>query len=557
MFIRVKKSKNSPRKTVQIVQSVRQKDKVRQKTLRYIGVAMDEEELKLLMQLAESIKAKMEQEGQLSLFSPEELAKLKRRSEADTRLDRLNADGKNFQVDIRELKEESRVIDGIHDVYGTMYEQLNLGSIFTARQNRSGEIFKEMVLARIASPGSKLATTALLQRSFGQSIDVNAVYRMMDQITDTVITQLQDRVYQETVSLFGNNLDVIFFDATTLYYESFSEDSFRRNGYSKDMKFNQPQVLMALMVTREGLPVGYEVFPGNTYEGHTLIPCLQALRKKYGVTRVVFVADSGMYNQKNIEALVSEGFEYIVGARIKSTGKAVQDQILDTGSYVAVNSEESYTVIHLDGERLVVNYSTSRAKKNRFDRIQAIDKLKQRLSKQSKLGAKDLLNNYGYKKYLKATVPGELVIDEAKLQLDEKWDGLMGIKTNSPSISPIAAIRQYQQLWIVEEAFRINKHTLEIRPIFHYKETRVKAHIAICFAAFALMAQLRYRIKIQQVPLSLNQIHEALLSVQTSILYNKKNGFSYSLPSSLSKAAKQIYKTLNIHRSHTPKIIDS
>lgn len=557
MFIRVKKSKNSPRKTVQIVQSVRQKDKVRQKTLRYIGVAMDEEELELLMQLAESIKAKMEQEGQLPLFSPEELASLKRKNQADKKVEALNADDKNFQVDIRELKEESRVIDGIHDVYGNMYEQLGLGRIFTARQKRSGQIFKEMVMARIASPRSKLATTAFLQRAFGQSIDVNAIYRMMDQVTETMITKLQDRVYQETVSLFGNHLDVIFFDATTLYYESFSEDSFRRNGYSKDMKFNQPQVLMALMVTREGLPVGYEVFPGNTYEGHTLIPCLEALRKKYGVTRVVFVADSGMYNQKNIEALVSAGFEYIVGARIKGTSKAIQDQVFDTGSYVTINSEESYKAIHVDGERLIVNYSKSRAKKNQSDRIRAIDKLKKKLSKQSKLGSKDLLNNYGYKKYLKEAVPGELVIDEDKLQLDEKWDGLMGVKTNSQSISPIEAIRQYQQLWIVEEAFRINKHTLEIRPIFHYKETRVKAHIAICFAAFSLMTHLRYRIKIQQVPLSLNQIHEELLSVQTSILYNKKNGFSYSLPAPLSKAAKQIYKTLNLSRSNTPQIIYS
>jgi transposase len=557
MFVRVKKSKNSPRKSVQIVASVREKDKIKQKTVRYIGVALDDKELELLMQLAETIKTKMEHEAAPQLFSPDELSELNQKSDLAAKIVLANQDGKNFEVDLRDLKEESRVIEGIHEVYGKLYEQMRLDGLFNSRQKRAEAIFKDLVLARIAQPKSKLATSELLQRSFGQRLDVNAVYRTMDHIDDAFIDQLQERVYRETSMLFGNKLDVVFFDATTLYYESFEEDEFRKNGYSKDMKFNQPQVLMALLVTREGLPVGYEVFPGNQYEGHTLIPCLTKLQTKYGVNRVIFVADSGMYNRANIEALEANGFEYIVGARIKSQSQEIKKKALDPEGYVAINENERIKEIAINGDRVIVDFSALRARKNRSDRTKSIEKLRKKLTDKKKIGSKDLLSNYGYKKYLKEAEVGSLVLDEEKIVQDEAWDGLMAVKTNNKTLQPLALVRQYQQLWIVEEAFRINKHTLQMRPIFHFKQSRIKAHIAICFTAFSLMAHLRYRVKIQQVEMSLDDIREELMSVQASILFNKKNGFRYYLPSSISLEAQKIYKVLNLSRYQTPKIISA
>ena len=557
MFIRIKKSKNSPRKTIQIVASLRKGEKVIQKTIRYIGVANDEKELELMLHLAESIKNKLENEATPQLFSPEELAKCKENTQKEDKLIELNNNIKNFDVNLKDLKEESRVIEGIHDVYGEMYEQLSISKIFNARQKKAEEIFKEIVLARIAAPKSKLKTTEMLQRSFGQRLDVNAVYRMLDQVDEKIIDKLKTQIYSETVRLFKNKLDVIFFDVTTLYYESFEEDEFRKNGYSKDLKFNQPQLVLALMVTKEGLPVGYEIFPGNQYEGHVLIPCLTELRAKYGINRVIFVADSGMFNQANINALEAANFEYIVGARLKNQSKEITTKILDQEQYHEVNSIEHLQEIEHSQGRLIVSYSQKRAKKDKYDRQKAIEALRKKINKKKKLGAKDLLNNYGYKKYLKEEGASNIVINEEKILEEQAWDGLTGVISNSKDIKPQEIINQYKQLWLIEDCFRIQKTSLKIRPIYHFKKERIKAHIAICFTAFTLMMHLRYRVRLQQKDLSLDNIRDELLDVQSSIYFNKKNYFRYSMPSKFTDTAKKIYKVLNITKYRTPKIIST
>ncbi len=575
MFVRIKTTPNSPRKSVQIVASLRKGDKVTQKIVRYVGIAMDDAELVQLTQLAEVIKAKMEDEATPSLFSADQLSKLNKNAQETERLKVLNEEGKHFQVDLRDLEEEDRVVEGIHEVYGALYEQLGLSEVFEVRTKRSAELFREIVLARVARPLSKLGTVNYLERQFAQQLDVNAIYRMMDQLDERRIHKLKAQIYKETRSLFAQKLDVLFFDVTTLYYESFEEDGFRNKGYSKDMKFNQPQVVLALMVTKEGLPVGYEVFPGDTYEGHTFIPCLKELKEKYGVNRVIFVADSGMCNKANLDHLEAEGFEYIIGARLKGQTQQVTDQIL-SDQYLQINSNEAIQEIAHHKGRLIVHYAKDRARKNAGDRRRAIEKLRHKLNTKSAekpgeksqersegksegkgLRAIDLLSNYGYKKYLKEATPSKFVLDEAKILEDAKWDGLLGVISNAKDLDPLALIRQYQQLWTIEDAFRIHKHQLAIRPVYHFKKERIKAHIAICFAAFTLMMHLRHRIKLQQAEMSINEVREELLCVQSSIYYHKKTKIRYRMPGKLSDRAKKIYKEMGINRFMTPRIISA
>lgn len=555
MFIRIKTTKNSPRKTVQIVENFRKGNTTTQKTVRYLGVAQDDKELELLLQLAETIKTKMENEAHPQLFSPDELDKMKQQSKENKKLEELNKDDKNFHVNLKGLKEESRVIDGIHEAYGSLYDQLDFGNLFGVRKKRSGEIFKETVLARLASAKSKLATTEMLQRSFGVRIDVDAIYRMMDQVNDKLIEKLQTTVYNQTVKLFGNKLDVIFFDATTLYYESFEEDEFRKNGYSKDLKFNQPQVLLALMTTKEGLPVGYELFSGDTYEGHTLIPCLTKLRDKYRVNRVIFVADSGLFNQENIETLERNGFEYIVGARLKSQTKSITEEILEQTNYSAFSTElKTKEVAHKYG-RLIVSYSEKRAKKDAYERIKAVNSLLKKLKKDGTINAKDFLSSYGYKKYIKETQCGSFGLDEDKILSDSKWDGLHGVITNSKDMAHFEILEQYKNLWQIEESFRIQKHDLRMRPIYHFKESRIKAHVAILFTAFTLAKHMQYRVKLQYEAMSVAKINEELLDVQSSIYYYPKNGYRYAVPGHISFRANKIYQVLGITKSRSTRII--
>jgi HAMP domain-containing protein/cytochrome c551/c552 len=292
--------------SVQIVHSFRDKGKVRQKIIKHIGVATTPKHLEELKLLARSIQIELENED-VSLFDPKEL-----RKDLDTPQEKHRTPHykeEDYQIDIRTLKEEKRVIDGVHDVYGKIFDQLNLKSIFAnpARHASAVQTFKEIVLSRIANPDSKRGSVAMLESNYGIHLNLDKVYRMMDKLDDAAIEKLNRLSYAKTKALFDDKIDVIYFDATTLYFESFTEDegedALKKNGYSKDLKFNQPQVVLALMVTQEGLPIGYEVFPGDTFDGHTLIPSLKTLQEKYRIDNVVYVADSGMFNQENLKEL--------------------------------------------------------------------------------------------------------------------------------------------------------------------------------------------------------------------------------------------------------------
>ena len=569
MFIRVKTTPNSPRKSVQIVESFRVDNKVKQKIVKHIGVALDDYELNELKLLALAIKTKLELENTLPLYTPEEIEKQIEKSKENIKRDIYSDD--DYVVNIKDLVEEDRVITGIHDIYGKMFDELDLKNIFVnpARNKSSVEYFRNIVLARIAKPDSKSRSVHMLEENFGVSLDLDSVYKMMDKIDDKSIEKLNSIAYSETKKLFDDKIDVIYFDATTIYFESFTEDigddAIRKNGYSKDLKFNQPQVVLALMVTKEGLPIGYELFSGDTFDGHTLIPSLKILRDKYNVDNVVYVAESGMFNNDNLkelEMLEEYNFNYIVGARIKNMQKNIKEQILNKNNYTELNSEISIANITLDnGRKLVVTYSLKRARKDKADREKAIKKLKDKLEKN--ISVKSQLSNQGYKKYLQlksnneeSTCDLSIALNEDKIYEDSLWDGLKGLIVNKNStLSNDEILTQYNNLWQVEESFRITKHDLKIRPVYHWKPSRVKAHIAISFASLLIVRHLEYRIKLQYKKLSPKVIRELLLNIQTSIVYDKTKKIKYAIPSKIKLETKKIYKLMDKQYSTTPYII--
>ncbi|MDO9580652.1 MAG: IS1634 family transposase [Bacteroidales bacterium] len=548
--MRVKTSNKGATTYVQIVQSVRKADRVTQKIVRHIGVAYDADELKKLKLLAESIKLKLEAGGQEFLFKPEEIVKL-----GDSGKKYKDSD---YIVNVKNLKEEQRLTSGIHDVYGKLFTDLGYDKV-TKRPSRNKatvDIFKNIVLARVANPVSKMATVDMLEEDFGVTLDLDRVYRMMDGLDESAIERLKKITYQNTLSLLGTKIDVIFYDATTIYFESFTEDELKRNGFSKDHKHNQPQVLLALMVTTDGLPVDYEIFPGDTYEGHTLIPALTKIREKYDIEKVVFVADSGMLSKDNIgmlEDLEEHNLSYIVGARLKNMATPLKDRILDSNNYLKVKKGYSIAAIQDGGRKVIVSYSESRAAKDASDRKKAIAKLIAKLDRSK--SPKSHLSNHGYRKYLKVEGKSKLSLDEAKIASDAKWDGLHGVVTNS-DLSPVAALSKYNDLWNVEAAFRVTKHDLKVRPVYHWKPRRIKAHIGICFTAYALVKHLEYRVRLQYSKLSIEKIRYTLMKVQTSILFDSQKRIRYGLPSRMKRDARKIYNILDIKRSITPYIIE-
>ena len=237
MFVRVKSTPNSPRQSVQIVQSVRVGDKVKQKIVRYVGIAMDDDELVQLKVLAEVVKAKIEARHQPSLFPPETVAKQMLEAKA------AKASKATLNVDLMQMVEEQRVVLGIHEVYGEVYRQLSFDTLLSQKRYRaSHEALFHCVMARIANPPEqgkrKRGSVQHLEQDFGVSLSLEKVYRMMDQLDDNTISRLQTMTCEGTRSLLPDALDMLFFDCTTLYFESFKEYELKQNGYSKDCKFN-------------------------------------------------------------------------------------------------------------------------------------------------------------------------------------------------------------------------------------------------------------------------------------------------------------------------------
>lgn len=560
MFIRVKSTPKSPRKSIQIVESKRIDGKVKQRIVKHVGVAANDEELTELKLLANKFKIELESNGQLPLYTPQELEKLElqKQSKKETIKEPIiNRD--DYDVNLLDLIEEDRVTKGIHDVYGKLYDELNFRTIIPnySRNSASCKALKEIVLARIANPDSKKASVDKLASSFGVQIDLKTVYRMMDKIDDAQILKLNTLVLNQTKSLLDDKIDVIYFDATTLYFESFTpdegEDGLKKNGYSKDGKFNQPQVVLALLVTKQGLPIGYKAFSGDTFDGHTIIPALKDVEEQFKVDNIVYVADSGMFNKTNLEEFDNnKNMTYIVGARIKNMPKNIKEQVLDISTYTQMNDNTKIKTIDYNGKKLLVTHSLQRAKKDKHERTKAIKKLQARLK--SSKSVKSQLSNAGYKKYLqlessddtKTSCDLSITLNEEKILEDEQWDGIKGIVTNNTTLSNEELIHQYSNLWQVEESFRITKHDLKIRPIYHWKPSRVKAHLAISFMAYTLVRYLEYRVRLQYVKLSPEKIRQILLQVQTSIYYDTKNNNKYSMPSLMSEDAKKIYKLMEV-----------
>ena len=570
MFVRVKSTPNSPRKSVQIVHSERINGKVKQKIIKHIGIAYDENELEELKLYANRLKIELELKSQLPLYSVEEIENLEKKAKESKKKQEIKSNRKDYEVNLLDLLEEDRVIKGIHDIYGKLYNELGFDKIIAnpTRNVSASKALKEIVMARIANPDSKRGSVGMLEEKFGVNLNLKSVYRMMDKLDDQRIKKLNTLVLNQTKSLLNNKIDVIYFDATTLYFESFTEDegedAIKKNGYSKDGKFNQPQVVLALLVTKSGLPIGYKAFSGDTFDGHTIIPALKEIQDEFEIDNIVYVADSGMFNKTNLEEFdKNDKMTYIVGARIKSMSNSIKEEILEMDEYQDINDDTKVKTINYQGKKLLLSYSKKRARKDKFEREKAIEKLKNRLEKSTSV--KSQLSNNGYKKYLQLESTNKdektkscdlsIVLNETKIKEDEAWDGLKGILTNNSKLTNEELIHQYSNLWQVEESFRITKHDLKIRPIYHWKPSRVKAHLAISFMAYTLVRHLEYKVRLLYKKRSPERIRQTLLSVQSSILYDTKTDKKFAFPSKISDEAKVIYKLMEVNLATKPYIL--
>jgi transposase len=371
---------------------------------------------------------------------------------------------------------------------GKIYDNIGFGKVVD-------NLFKQLVLARLCFPVSKLKTTDYLSRYQFLSIDVQVIYRYLDKLYNEQKELVQQISYQHTLKILDNKISVVFYDVTTIYFESENEDELRKTGFSKDGKHQHPQIVLGLLVSKGGYPLAYEIFKGNQFEGHTMLPIIDAFKAKYKLETLVVVADAGLLSKENILLLEQGNYEYILGARIKATNKKVKEKIL---ALTLKNGESSSIDIDND-TKLIVTYSEARARKDMHNRERGIMKLEKQL-KTGKL-TKASINNRGYNKFLEIENEIKITLSTEKIEEDKKWDGLKGYITNT-RLSTEEVLDNYKDLWQIEKAFRVAKTDLEIRPIYHRVQRRIEAHICIAFAAYKVYKELERLLKLKKSELS-------------------------------------------------------
>jgi len=374
---------------------------------------------------------------------------------------------------------------------------LLLGGIFDAIGFNAipDELFRKLVLARLCYPVSKLKTSEYLRRYEGYIIDEDQIYRYLDKLNKMQKRQIQCISYKHTLQVLNQQISVVFYDVTKLYFEIKQEDELRKPGFSKDGKHQNPQILLGLLVSAGGYPLAYDIFQGSKFEGHTMMPVLNLFRRKYKLNGLAVVADAGLLSAGNIDALRLNGYQYILGARLKNEPANIKKAILD----LALKDGQSAELLRNDGSRLIINYAQARAIKDNDNRQRAIRRLEKML-KTGKL-TKSQINNKGYNRLLKMEGEINVLLDPEKIAVDSRWDGLKGYITNT-TLTIQEIITNYGHLWQIEKAFRIAKTDLSVRPIYHRLQRRIEAHICIAFTAYKVYKELERILKEKKSTLS-------------------------------------------------------
>jgi len=535
MFVRKKKNPSGSI-SVQIIKKVNGKSKV----IKTLGCSKDEEEINRLVELGK----KQIKELEPNLFEISEKEQVKR--------------------EFISFRNDQIIPIGDELFIGKIYDRLGLANIFkdikSIRYKEEKEfLFRSLVLSRILYPGSKLYLIDYLWYFKQKEINTEKIYRFLDTLyKDEIKRRVEESIFNYTLSKIDNNLVVSFYDVTTLHFESESEDDLRRVGFSKEGKLNRPQIQLGLLTTLEGFPLAYEVYEGNRFEGHTLIETLKKFEKRFNLKqKPIIVADRGMLSNCNIIELKRAGYKYIIAARIKSLKDSLKEKIANIVFLSDMDTKE----ILLDEElickekskikdkvaiqqRLILSYSTQRAKKDRYLRERALKKLKEKIEKSNNITKSDLkLSHYAKFLDLDNNCNVEFKINQEMISQDEKLDGIKGFTTNDFSLSHQEIIEHYKNLWQIEKAFRISKTDLKIRPIYHRLEDRIKAHILIAFVAYTIYIEFEQKTK--AIKMELNTSYKIIREIIKHTFAVKID--NQVIPLQLSPIQQKLYNALNMN----------
>lgn len=448
-----------------------------------------------------------------------------------------------------------------------------------------------MVVDRLMKPKSKLALIENKEDYFhiNDELQLNHIYRGLDILAANKI-EIEEALFNQNKTMFNISTDIVFYDVTTFYYESKNENDLKKFGYSKDGKFGDVQIVMGLMIDKNGLPIGYELFTGNTFDSKTMVKVLDNLKEKFNLDKVIIVADRGLNSKINLKYIKDAGYDYLMAVSIKSLNKKMKDAILDKKSYTNILATEdsedglyAYKTLEYDNvvkyeeeitnsdtgevsrtkeeitlkEKFVCTYSDKRARKDQYDRGRGLDKANTIILNNQK---SSLTTTRSFKKFIQKESKEDncnefiMGMDWMKIKEQQRYDGFYAITTSKLDLDPMEIIQNYRNLHKIEDSFRVLKSTFNTRPIFHHKEQRIEAHFIVCFIAFMLERDLEIRLKKsksfttytitpERIKEALNSLELSKIKVDNKTLYMKSN---HSNGKKKLKFAKEIMRFLQI-----------
>jgi hypothetical protein len=424
------------------------------------------------------------------------------------------------------------------------------------------------VLHRLFAPGSDRAAEKWKESyaiTDAESVELHQFYRAMgwlgEMLTDasdsgtqsdgavlprTRKDLIEERLFDRRRDLFSA-LDVVFFDTTSIYFEGEGGETLGQHGHSKDHRPDLKQMVVGVVVDREGRPIMSQMWPGNTADVKSLVPVVDRLHTYFKVNDICIVADRGMISEATIEQIKARGWQYILGVRMRRLKEANEQVLARAGRYEEVHPKSDdanasaplkVKEVWVEERRYVVCLNEDQATKDRHDRAAIVTSLKAAL----KAGDKQLIGNRGYRQYVKAT--GErFTIDEDKIKAEARFDGKWVLTTNTDLPARELALK-YKQLWLVEAIFRTAKSQLDTRPIFHKCDDTIRGHVFCSFLALLLRVELEERLARQDWKLEWADIVHDLDRLQAIDL--NVNGKGYTLRTEAKGTVGKVFQACGV-----------
>ncbi|WP_180337851.1 IS1634 family transposase [Mycoplasmopsis pullorum] len=412
----------------------------------------------------------------------------------------INEKVKNNQKNLYELYERYKGLD----VISTLIDYFDIFKDCKKTKSISlNEVVKQQIYQRIKDPLSIFGTYSILKKQEVFVFSKNSFYRSLDYIAENR-EKILENLNSVLVKEYKRKINIIWYDSTTTYFETFSRDGYKKPGYSKDGKFKEDQIVVGMATDSNGIPVHYKVFPGNTADANTFIKFVLEMQKIYKINDVTIIADKGMSVNKNIRFLEDKGLNFIISYRMKTGNKLFKEFVINQEDYIHSKSGLLYKTqeiasLYRNGRnngkirKRIVTFSSKRAKKDFEDRQILIDNFNKK-AKNGKVSYEDMAGNKKYKFFKPVDKSGYYELDHEKIIQDQQFDGYYVYETNRQDLTSDEVVNLYAKQWQIEENFRTLKGSLAIRPMYLETWKHIEGYICLCFLSLVLLKFLVFKI---------------------------------------------------------------